>query len=188
MNFNEICEAENATLSGNATEDSNHSGFSGSGFVAGLDELGSSIAWELNNDLAEGDYNITLRYTNGLAGDGQHTARTLSLFVDGVKSQISVPATNDWADWSTFQKSVNLGTGPHTIKLSCEEGDTYHVNVDWIAVSPFGEDVPETIVSEDNMNIGGWVRSLDLKSGGVPLWDGLMSKAGWYLIDDSRTA
>ncbi|MCP2257789.1 Glycosyl hydrolases family 31 [Streptoalloteichus tenebrarius] len=37
-------------------------------------------------------------------------------------------------------------------------------------------------------NLGGWRRSLDLASGPVPLHDGLLSREGWYLLDDSRTA
>lgn len=37
-------------------------------------------------------------------------------------------------------------------------------------------------------NLGGWVRSLDLQSGPVPEHQGVLSRAGWYLLDDSRTA
>jgi Glycosyl hydrolases family 31 TIM-barrel domain/Glycosyl hydrolase family 31 C-terminal domain/Domain of unknown function (DUF5110) len=37
-------------------------------------------------------------------------------------------------------------------------------------------------------NLGGWYRALDLASGPVPLHDGLLSRDGWYLLDDSHTA
>ena len=36
--------------------------------------------------------------------------------------------------------------------------------------------------------LGGWRRSLDLVDGRVPLHEGMLSRAGWYLLDDSRTA
>jgi hypothetical protein len=36
--------------------------------------------------------------------------------------------------------------------------------------------------------LGGWRRSLDLVSGPVPLHEGVLSRAGWYLLDDTATA
>jgi len=36
--------------------------------------------------------------------------------------------------------------------------------------------------------LGGWRRSLDLVDGPVPLHEGMLSRAGWYLLDDSSTA
>jgi hypothetical protein len=37
-------------------------------------------------------------------------------------------------------------------------------------------------------NLGGWRRALDDEQGPVPLHDGVLSRAGWYLLDDSQTA
>lgn len=37
-------------------------------------------------------------------------------------------------------------------------------------------------------NLGGWYRSLDGASAPVQLHDGLLSRDGWYLLDDSQTA
>ena len=37
-------------------------------------------------------------------------------------------------------------------------------------------------------NVGGWYRALDLAAGPVALHDGLISREGWYLLDDSHTA
>ena len=36
-------------------------------------------------------------------------------------------------------------------------------------------------------NLGGWYRGLDLAAGPVPLHDGVLSRDGWYLLDDSHT-
>ena len=187
LKINEISEAENASLV-DANVSSNHTNYSGSGFVAGLENVGSSIIWGLNNDGPQGYYTISLRYANGLAGDGQHVARTISLYIDGVKSQISLEPTNNWDSWGIFQKNISLETGFHTIEVSCDFGDTYNVNIDWLAVTAHGDPLPEPEPIVEKTNLGGGVRSLDIKGGEIPLWDGLMSRDGWYLIDDTKTA
>ena len=35
-------------------------------------------------------------------------------------------------------------------------------------------------------NLGGWSRGVDDQTGPIPLHDGLLSRDGWYLLDDSR--
>ena len=37
-------------------------------------------------------------------------------------------------------------------------------------------------------NLGGWYRGLDNQSGPVQLHDGLMSRDGWYILDDTESA
>ena len=37
-------------------------------------------------------------------------------------------------------------------------------------------------------NLGGWIRALDNRQGPVPLHQGLLTRAGWYLLDDSADA
>ncbi len=36
--------------------------------------------------------------------------------------------------------------------------------------------------------LGGWTRALDLSSGPVPLNNGILTREGWYVLDDSATA
>lgn len=36
--------------------------------------------------------------------------------------------------------------------------------------------------------LGGWTRALDLSSGRVPLNPGILTREGWYVLDDSQTA
>jgi len=187
-NLNQLYEAEDAVLAGGSSKNTDHVGFTGSGFVAGLDKLGAEVTWNLNNRVGAGDYTMSLKYANGVAGDGKQITRTISLYIDNVKTQISLTPTTNWDTWTIFKKTVTLGTGSHTIRLSCEQGDTYNVNVDWLAVSPVGADLPKPVVNNGKTNIGGWLRGLDVRSGAIPLWDGLMSRDGWYLIDDSQTA
>jgi len=187
LNFNQIYQAEDAVMSGGVANSTDHTGYTGSGFAAGFLKAGADITWDLNNTLAAGDYTITLKYANGLGG-GQQIVRTMSLYVDNVKTQISLDPTTDWDTWVTFQQIVTLATGPHTIRLTGDPGDTWHVNIDWLAVTPVGAELPIPTLNGGKTNIGGWSRGLDTKSGAIPLWDGLMSRDGWYLIDDSQTA
>ncbi len=36
-------------------------------------------------------------------------------------------------------------------------------------------------------NLGGWYRGLDLQDGPVPLHDGILSREGWYVLDDTNS-
>src|SRR5436305_12797561 len=47
---------------------------------------------------------------------------------------------------------------------------------------------PDWAPGSNPQNLGGWRRALDDETGPVPLHDGLLSRAGWYLLDDSQTA
>lgn len=185
--FNAIYEAEEAILEGSASVYSDHAGHTGAGFVGGLNNEGAAMTYHFDNTQDSGDYTISIKYANGEGGDAQHVTRTISLYVDGVRTQISLPKTDNWGVWDVFEQTLSLSTGPHTIKLSCDAGDTYNVNIDWLAVTGAGESI-EDIQKRSSANLGGGLRSLDLKSGEVPLWNGLMSRDGWYLLDDSKTA
>ncbi len=44
------------------------------------------------------------------------------------------------------------------------------------------------VPTKSTSNLGGWRRALDLLSGAVKLNDGLLTRAGWYVLDDSKTA
>lgn len=188
LNINQIGEAENAVYAGGTIKSVDHTGFSGTGFDAGFKKAGPDITWIINNTSVSGDYTLSFKYANGIPADGLLTTRTLSLYVDNVKTQISFPPTKDWDTWGIFQKTVSLGTGTHTVRLSCDAGDTYNVNIDWLAVTPVGAELPKENFGGIKTNLGAWSRGLDEKKGPIPLWDGILSRDGWYLLDDSQTA
>ncbi len=54
-------------------------------------------------------------------------------------------------------------------------GDGWSVRPAWSPVASKG-------------NLGGWIRALDDKAGPVTLHPGLLTRAGWYLLDDSTDA
>jgi len=84
-------------------------------------------------------------------------------------------------------QAPHLTKGEHVIELSCNEGDSYNINIHWLAVTPIGASLPtaETLI---NSNLGAWNRCFDGQNGSCKLWDGLISKDGWFLLDDSNTA
>lgn len=188
VKIGQIGEAEFSPFSGKATRASDHLGFSGTGFVASLKQAGPYVLWNINNNLAAGEYSLVLKYSNGIPADGQLIPRTLSLYVDNVKTQITFPPTTDWETWGYFKKTIMLAPGEHVVRLSCDAGDTYNVNVDWLALTTVDGDIPKENIAKSKANLGAWSRGLDEKRGSIPLWDGILSRDGWFLLDDSQTA
>jgi alpha-glucosidase (family GH31 glycosyl hydrolase) len=189
LDINQICEAEDALMTGNVNRATDHTGFSGSGFAAGYKATGDAVAWDFNS-LPAGNYTISLKYANGIPGsDNLHKERTLSLYVDNTKiQQLTFPITADWDTWGRFQHSLFLAQGAHTIQIRGDAGDSQHLNFDWLILSPAGADLPEENIAAGKNNLGAWSRGLDTKNGAIPLWDGILSRDGWYLLDDSEAA
>ncbi|GKU76494.1 TIM-barrel domain-containing protein [Paenibacillus sp. L3-i20] len=131
-------EAEEASLSGNtigtkAKVNNNHAGYTGTGFIDGLDQAGAGATFYADVKTG-GDYTLDLRYANATG-----SAKTISIYVNGkrVKST-NLPSLVNWSTWSTKSESVPLAAGRNAItyKYDNNAGDTGSVNVDYITV-PF---------------------------------------------------
>ena len=126
-------EAENAGLSGSANVMTDHSGYTGGGFVAGYGTAGAATTFTVPAQSA-GTYNVGLRYSNGpnpFAG-----TKTISVYVNGVKvKQLSLASTGDWETWATQTDALTLNAGANTVAYRYDSGDTGHVNLDHIAVA-----------------------------------------------------
>jgi alpha-glucosidase (family GH31 glycosyl hydrolase) len=181
----QICQGENAALTGGTTIASDHPGFMGTGFVAGYEQAGATTTWTVHNVAQESDAVLSMRYANFRASDSQITSRTLSLSVNGGQaSTVTFAPTLSWDSWSTITQKIHLKAGDNTIALSCGSGNSCRVNIDDIALTPPTAAPPQLMPA----NLGGWVRSLDQQSNALPLNNGLLSRDGWYLLDDSQTA
>jgi Glycosyl hydrolases family 31/Carbohydrate binding module (family 35)/Carbohydrate binding module (family 6)/Domain of unknown function (DUF5110) len=131
-----LCEAEGLTLDGLGV-DTNHGGFTGSGFAAGFEGGSSALSFDVTAATA-GTYALDLRYANGLTDP-----RTLSLSVDGgAARQISFPPTANWDTWSVLPVSLDLGAGKHTVSLTHRGTDTGQLNLDSLAVVQPGATYP----------------------------------------------
>ncbi|MHA3700832.1 TIM-barrel domain-containing protein [Jatrophihabitans sp. YIM 134969] len=135
------CEAEGLDLTG-LTEATNHADFSGSGFVAGFEQVGNALSFRVNVATA-GTYDLAARYANFQGGDGQITTRTLSVSADGgPASTLSLPPTANWDTWAVARASVTLGAGSHTVTVARSANDSGNLNLDNVAVLTPGADYP----------------------------------------------
>ncbi|MFW7415334.1 bacterial Ig-like domain-containing protein, partial [Demequina sp. SO4-18] len=125
-------ELEEGVLESGAELQDNHSGYSGTGFVGGIQDEGASATITVNVDEA-GTYPVNVRYANGpnpFDGD-----KSMSLFVnDEDRGDLVFPRTGAWNQWATVTRDIDLNTGANTIKLSFESGDDGNVNLDVLSV------------------------------------------------------
>lgn len=133
-----IYEVEDASRSGatpttRAGINTNHAGYSGSGFVDKLDVPGAAVTVYANAPVS-GDYPVELRYANGSG-----SAKTLSVYVNAARvQQLSLADTGAWSQWGTQTTTLPLTAGQNiiTYKYDSDAGDTGGVNLDYIRV-PF---------------------------------------------------
>ncbi|MDX3064984.1 MULTISPECIES: family 16 glycoside hydrolase [Streptomyces] len=148
-----LYEAEEARQTGTAGVDTDHTGYSGSGFVDRYDTEGKGAT---TFDIAVprvGDYDVNLRYSNG-PNPFQGT-KSLSLYVNGKKlRQTKLPSTGTWDTWSTRTERIRLHAGPNTLSYRFDPGDTGHVNLDLVTVLP--HDVPVALFDGSTASQGQW--------------------------------
>ncbi|MFD8497527.1 carbohydrate-binding protein [Amycolatopsis sp. NPDC059657] len=123
-------EAESATLSTGGTIDSNHVGFSGTGFANGTNAAGSYVEWTVNA-AAAGQATLDFGYANGTV-----TARPVDISVNGtvVASGVTFPGTGAWTTWSKISRTANLAAGSNTIRITATTADG-PANLDYLDVT-----------------------------------------------------
>jgi glucose/arabinose dehydrogenase/phosphatidylethanolamine-binding protein (PEBP) family uncharacterized protein len=131
------CEAENATLS-QAVVESNHAGFSGTGFVNADNLVGSYVEFTANAAQA-GPATLVFRYANGTAAD-----RPADISVNGqlVVDNLAFPATGAWTTWQNLTTTAQLAPGMNKIRLT-SAGATGAANIDFLDVDAAGAPVSD---------------------------------------------
>ncbi|MEU8976061.1 PQQ-dependent sugar dehydrogenase [Streptomyces monashensis] len=106
-------QAEDALIS-QGTVATNHTGYTGTGFVDYTNVKGSSVEFTVSA-AAAGPASLTLRYANGTPTD-----RPMDLAVNGTVAApaVSFPATTDWNTWATRTVNVQLKAGTNTIRAT----------------------------------------------------------------------
>ncbi|MFI6324234.1 glycosyl hydrolase 2 galactose-binding domain-containing protein [Nonomuraea sp. NPDC050556] len=102
-----VYQAEDATISQGVVE-SNHTGYTGSGFVNYDNVTGSYVEWTVNAATA-GPASVTLRYANGTT-----TNRPMS--ING--TTVDFPSTGTWDTWADKTITVNLVAGVNKIRAT----------------------------------------------------------------------
>jgi PKD repeat protein len=130
-----LYELEDGLLTGGAQFDTEHAGYSGTGFVSGFGTVGASVKVDVDAPKA-GDYRMALRYTNGPNPfDGP---KKVSLIVNGTSRQITLPAGGAWTNYRLYVDTVALDAGTNTIEIKHAAGDDGHVNLDSLRLAPAG--------------------------------------------------
>ncbi|MET0237784.1 MAG: family 16 glycoside hydrolase [Kibdelosporangium sp.] len=165
-------EAESARLTGGTGWNTDHTGYSGAGFVDRNWEPGSSTTFAVRPERA-GRHDIALRYANGLNPSPNPVSKSMSLYVNGKKEkQIWLASTGSWDKWATHVEAVTLRPGPNTISYVYEPTDTGHVNLDKITVT-----LTNRVTLFNGTNLNAW----ETPSGAAATWpvaNGAMESVG----------
>jgi endoglucanase len=107
-----LYESENQTISQGVVE-SNHAGFTGSGFVNFDNLTGSYVEYTVNAPAA-GAYSLVFRYANGTSAN-----RPVNLTVNGGPvANVSFPGTGAWTTWRTVGTNATLTAGSNKIRTT----------------------------------------------------------------------
>jgi hypothetical protein len=124
-----LFEAETGTLSAGGTFDSNHLGFTGTGFANTANAVGAYVQIPVTASAA-GTKTLTIRYS-----DGTTATRPATISVNGTsQGTLNFPITANWDTWSTVSISVPLKAGANTIRIA---GTTANgaANIDSVTIS-----------------------------------------------------
>jgi hypothetical protein len=124
-----LVEAETGTLSAGGTFDSNHAGFTGTGFANPANAAGSYVDIPVTA-AAAGTATLSFRYS-----DGTSAARPATISVNGTsRGTLNFPVTANWDTWSTASVSVPLKAGANTVRVAGTTADG-PANIDSVTVS-----------------------------------------------------
>ena len=105
-------EAESGTVTAGVVE-SNHAGFSGSGFVNTDNAVGSRMQWSTRS--VAGSATLRFRFANGTATD-----RPMRITVNGteVGAAPAFPGTGAWSTWQEATVTATLRAGSNTVQAT----------------------------------------------------------------------
>ena len=126
-------EAEDA-LKTNVAVDTDHAGYSGTGFIDAFETCGDSVGFTVKVPSSD-TYTLRFRYANG---SGEEAAR--AVIIDGkYANKAYFVAQPDWDTWATAETGVTLDAGVHTIVLYYGDYEYGAINLDYMQVSPLSE-------------------------------------------------
>jgi hypothetical protein len=203
--YDQVCQAGAAVVAGEASIGYGVNGYaSDAGYVGDLLHPGDGATWNVL-DAPAGSAVLTLRYSNTVSPIVPSGPHTLALVINGRPVTTLVAAQTGGADpWATLTTTVALAAGTNAVQVACATGDSCNVVLDTLAVGPAGGPGP---VVPDTGPLGGWIRGFDTftyqpgttcapgTDGAAcqislePLHtDGLLDRAGYRLLDDTRSA
>ncbi|RKY05295.1 MAG: hypothetical protein DRP66_10695, partial [Planctomycetota bacterium] len=141
-------QAEDGTWDSGSIVDTNHAGYTGTGFVDTGNAVGSWV--EISVDAPyTGDYDITVRYANG------NTDRPADVTVNSVPavSGLNFSGTGDWTNWSTVNFSLTLTSGANAVRFTATGpdglGNTDRVDVEALPAYSINDVSIEGVLLDD---------------------------------------
>ncbi|KOX16898.1 chemotaxis protein [Saccharothrix sp. NRRL B-16348] len=105
-------QAESATISHGLVE-SNHAGFTGSGFVNYDNESGAYVEFTVTAATA-GPATLSFRYANGTTAN-----RPVTVTVNGsAGASVAFPGTGAWSTWGTGSATASLAAGANRVRVT----------------------------------------------------------------------
>ena len=131
-------EAETSPATCGGTIDSDHTGYSGSGFCNSTNATGAAVQWTVNASTA-GTATLGIRYANGGTAD-----RPADITVNGsVAQSASSFAVGSWTGWTTKSLTVPVVAGNNTIRLAATSAVGL-ANIDYLDFEVTGSTNPTT--------------------------------------------
>lgn len=129
-------EAENATIS-QGTVATDHTGYSGAGFVDYANTTGSYVQFTVDA-AAAGPAGVTLRYANGTT-----TNRPMDIAVNGAVAVTgqAFDGTGSWDTWASTTVTLDLAAGTNTVRLTATTSNG-GPNVDYLELGSSGSTGP----------------------------------------------
>jgi rhamnogalacturonan endolyase len=167
-------EAEVAPATCTGTIDSNHAGFSGTGFCNGNNAVGAAAQFTVNAS-ASGTATIAIRYANGATSN-----RPADIVVNGstVQAAGAFDPTGAWNTWTTKTLTASLNGGNNTIRLSPTTANGL-ANIDYLEFDIGGTSPPTTTSSPPPGNAKQVER---LNRGLISVRSGSGNHVGWRLL------
>jgi Alpha galactosidase A/Alpha galactosidase C-terminal beta sandwich domain/Carbohydrate binding module (family 6)/Carbohydrate binding module (family 35) len=120
-------EAENGVCQG--TVDSDHTGFSGTGFCNTTNAVGAYVEFAVTAPAAR-TFTLTFRYANGTT-----TNRPMDISVNGsTAGNLPFPGTGSWDTWANATVTVTLAAGTSTIRTTATTSNG-GPNIDYLDVA-----------------------------------------------------
>src|SRR5690606_35143701 len=113
----------------------NHTGFTGSGFIACFDTTssGRGVTQQFSVESA-GTYTLDLRYSAGHDGPAANSARQATVTANGVSQQVSMPPTTNWDTWGVATVTLELAAGTNDISITKQAADNGWFNLDHLVL------------------------------------------------------
>lgn len=145
-----IYEAEDS-VKYNVTTNTNHPGYTGSGFVDGYGELDDSVTFDIEV-ASDGYYTLNFRYANGNTSE---CSRELIVDNASVGKTTFLP-TGNWDTWKIGEKGVYLKAGRHRLVLLVTGTYGGFINLDNLVVETLEETARSLYMNNWNDTVYIW--------------------------------